>query len=171
MNTQDQVEAARLAEAKRDYVDQVNAHRDDREIFQPGRALVTALRYQAAEPNRSYSYGPGHGLESDSAIALETFSDGRWLRAFDRLIVADILKHSAHDSEAKIELVMGDSPVGRAARVIIGEIQGPGDAGAQEIWELWRENDQVAAEMLCWHTVARLRMAGEGHFPPYVDAT
>lgn len=38
--------------------------------------------------------------------------------------------------------------------------------GPASIWTMWRERGDVPIEMLCWHTVLRLRLATDGTFGP-----
>ena len=35
----------------------------------------------------------------------------------------------------------------------------------QSLWELWKRNDEVAGEFLCWHTIAWQRLASQGRVP------
>lgn len=47
--------------------------------------------------------------------------------------------------------------IGEAAIQLLQQHGGPGP-----LWDLWQQRDDVTAEMLCWHSVARLRMANAG---------
>ncbi len=48
-----------------------------------------------------------------------------------------------------------------AAQTFLGQLEGPGN-----IWDLWNRRDDVAAEFLAWHSIARLRLATAGLMPP-----
>lgn len=50
-----------------------------------------------------------------------------------------------------------------AAKTFLGQRREDGE----NMWELWKGRDDVAAEFLCWHAVAYLRLIEIGKLPPH----
>jgi hypothetical protein len=100
-------------------------------------------------------------------------------RQCDRIMAVELLVNTKDDQMAQeIVAMMGSTPeatqryelpaearkavegLGGAAHTFLGQFEGPGN-----IWGLWEQRDDIVAEFLCWHTIARLRMASAGRMP------
>ena len=122
-------------------------------------------------------FGPGHGLELVRALVRQTFDsidDAR--ESGFRLGISMITTEQIGPEDASS--VMGASALddagltkqeadgirdlGEAAMAFLAQINRDG----ANIWELWKRNDEVAEEFLCWHAVAWGRLTTLGKVPP-----
>jgi len=133
---------------------------------------MEALGPLAAPAALGQLFGEGLGLETAMAAVSSAFLDAADVRQAGTMIALDILtaadkgigppqldqvmglnslqgNHLAPDALKAAESLAG------AAKTFLGQF----DEDGANIWELWKKNDEVAAEFLCWHTVARLRLA------------
>jgi hypothetical protein len=120
----------------------------------------------------------GLGLEQVMELIPQHFLSPTDVREADKIISTDLIGETGqrHITPDDLATVMGVtqealrkfelSPpqlrsvegLAGAARTFLGQLNEDGG----EIWDLWSERDDVAAEFLCWHTVARLRLATIG---------
>lgn len=119
-------------------------------------------------------FGPEQGLEVATHLARSHFVDSGEVRIADTIVVMDILEATGDtigpDDLDKVMGVVGQEDrlsdgargLAAAASVFLSQF----DEDGMELWELWKRRDDVATEFLCWHTVARLRLANVGKMSP-----
>ncbi len=120
----------------------------------------------------------GLGLEQVIDLITRHFLSPDDVRQADTIISMDLISETGrgHMTANDLAAVMGATPeaqrktglsapqlklaidLAEAAQVFLGQF----DEDGGEIWELWKNRDDVAAEFLSWHTVARLRLATTG---------
>lgn len=122
-------------------------------------------------------FGEGHGLEAVLDLIPEHFLDAIDVRECNRMVGVDLLVGPGETFQPDdLDAVMGvtDESLRRygvasdqrkaitalagAARTFLGQFEQEG----ANMWELWSRRDDVAAEFLSWHSVARLRLAIAG---------
>jgi hypothetical protein len=146
--------------------------------------LLTDLSAFAAPDKLGTPFGEGAGLELAMDRMFCRLNGVEDARQCARIMVTDLLVSGRDDAAADDLLrAMGATPevarfgppvkiaedarqIGNAAVELIRQFEGPGSPGAGNMWELWCERDDVVGEMLCWHAVARLRMATAGRMDP-----
>jgi hypothetical protein len=139
--------------------------------------LVDDLRPLAGREALGRPFGEGHGLEQAMQAAFARLESADDARACGQLMAVDIIASTSHVPESMLA-VMGATPeatarhqlptdaraaiegLGGAACTLLTQFGGPGS-----VWDLWVRRDDVVVEMLCWHTVARLRQATAGQMP------
>jgi hypothetical protein len=106
-------------------------------------------------------------------LIFKVFLDADDIRQAGTMMALDILT-AVDVGPEQLKDVMGENMIGgnsvspvllktaellaSAARTYLGQF----DEDGADVWELWKKNDEVAAEFLCWHSVARLRLATAG---------
>jgi hypothetical protein len=119
-------------------------------------------------------FGEGFGLEYATELVSQHFLNSADAREADTILVMDILSATGKQIVPDdLDDVMGSTeqafrhyelppaqfkPVinlAGAAKSFLGEFEEDGAS----MWELWKRRDDVAAEFLCWHAIARLRLA------------
>ena len=151
----------------------------DAALFTRLHNLLDALRPLATQQTLGQPFGEGAGLEAAMQAVLQNLESPKDCRDCGQIMVVDIFANTEDDrlsddmlaimggtEDAATRFQLGDEgksavqSIAGAARQLLAEWDGPGS-----IWELWRTRDDVAAEMLCWHSVARLRLATAGRMP------
>jgi hypothetical protein len=123
-------------------------------------------------------FGEGHGLEFATSLAHESFVDVDDAREADTMVAADLIANMSRFDDDELDRVRGVSSMDAgaatpppadsvialagAAKTFLGQLGRDGS----NIWELWKARDDVAVELLCWHAVARLRLATVGKLDP-----
>lgn len=127
--------------------------------------FITALSFLTDQAHVGQPYGEGTGLELVRSIARTTFNSLDEVREGGfRLGISLITNDSLHPDD--VSGVMGAGALdtsgltpyqaqaardlGGAAITFLGQINRDGE----NIWELWKRNDEVAEELLCWLAVA-----------------
>jgi hypothetical protein len=142
--------------------------------------LVDDLRPMASADALGRPFGAGYGLEEAVQAVFARLQSPEDARECGRIMAVELIINT-HDDQLPQEImdVMGATPgaarrnglpvearvtiegLAGAAHTFLGQFDGDGS-----IWELWRNRDDVVSEFLCWHTVARLRLATAGRMPP-----
>jgi hypothetical protein len=138
--------------------------------------LLDALRPFATPDRLRRPFGKGHGLdEAMQAVfqQLQSPEDARvcgdimmvemLVSARDDRVADDALEIMGATEEAAMRHQTGSAPndIGVAAIALLQQHRGPGG-----MWDLWQRRDDVVVEMLCWHSIARLRLATAGLMDP-----
>ena len=142
--------------------------------------VIDGLRPIAGPDALGRPFGEGYGLEEAQQVVFSHLESPADTRECDGLVVVDLLVNTKDEQASRdVMAVMGATPevtqqhqlpiearkavegLGGAAHTFLTQFEGPGN-----MWDLWSERDDVALEFLCWHTVARLRMATAGRMPP-----
>ena len=120
----------------------------------------------------------GLGLEQVIDLITRHFLSPADVRQADTIVSMDLISETGRGGMTPNDLaaVMGITPeamrktglsapqlklagdLAEAAQVFLGQL----DEDGSQIWELWKKRDDVAAEFLSWHTIARLRLATIG---------
>lgn len=142
-------------------------------LFRRVHDLTDALRPLATAEHLGRPFGERHGLEAATRLVdlhLDGIDD---VRVCGKLAMVELITETEDDAADRIKAVMGDADtdpstasardLGGAALTLLGQFEGPGS-----LWDLWLRRDDVPVEMLCWHTVARLRLATGGVMKPLV---
>ncbi len=139
--------------------------------------LLDALAYLVGPESIGQPLGEGIGLEAAIAATRRTFTGIDEVReAGCRLAVSIITTKSIAPPDVNavmgVDVIEGGElppaqaeaarALGGAAVTFLGQV---GTDGAN-IWELWKRNDEVAEELLCWHLVAWGRLMTLGKVPP-----
>jgi hypothetical protein len=121
-------------------------------------------------------FGEGAGLELARSAAQRCFPNMDLARSAGLRIAISLITEEAIDSDLVSALMGADSmngsglapaqaeaarSLGGAAMSFLGQLN---EVGAN-MWELWRANDEVAEEFLCWHAVAWGRLITVGKVP------
>lgn len=137
---------------------------------------LEALTPFAAPDNIGVPFGPGAGLEEAVQVIQTHLQSPSEARSCGRVMITELLTQvPGEDPELSTLTVMGVAELrdgggakGRqelelagAAMVLIDQSREPGS-----LWKLWEERDDVAAKLLAWHCIARLRLAAQGLAPP-----
>ena len=141
--------------------------------------LIDDLRPMAGQEFLGRPFGEGCGLEEALQAVFARLESPQDSRHCDEMMALDLLSNTQdeHTVQALLEIMGATAEavqrhqlsakarqavesLGGAAHAFLGQFKGPGD-----MWQLWNERDDVPAEFLCWHTVARLRMATAGRMP------
>ncbi len=144
--------------------------------------LIDDLRIFATPDRLGMPFGEGSGLEEAMQCVFHRLESPDDCRQCGSMVVVDLLVESKDPQVADDAMrLMGATDealgaqqasgavreaaksLGGAACVLLSQWQGPGN-----IWDLWLNRDDVAAEMLCWHSIARLRLATSGRMDPLV---
>jgi hypothetical protein len=123
-------------------------------------------------------FAEGLGLEQAMKLVPRYFLNATDVREADKIISIDLIAETGRQRMmpddldtvmgvtenalqksllAPAELSLVESLAG-AAKTFLGQF----DEDGGNMWDLWNNRDDVAAEFLCWHTVARLRLATAG---------
>jgi hypothetical protein len=148
--------------------------------FERLHAFIDDLRPMADQGSLGRPFGEGWGLEEATQAAFRHFESPDDARENGLTIAVDIMGNTKDEQIADEMLaIMGATPnamqqyqlssdareaihnLSGAAEGFLAQFEGPGN-----MWDLWKKRDDVAVEFLCWHTVARLRMATTGRMPP-----
>lgn len=143
-------------------------------------AFLRSLQPLATAEMVGQPFGEGFGLEEAMALVPQHFPDVREMRESHQMLCVDLLVATGKTFEPDdLDDIMGTNEsafqsyeiapaqfgavtsLSGAARAFLGQF---GDDGAF-VWELWRNRDDVAAEFLCWHAVALLRLVAIGKMP------
>lgn len=123
-------------------------------------------------------FGPGHGLEDALGLVRRHIPLDDLRPVGDMMAVSLIAPTTEPGNPAPgmyeiedLERVMAidwnvhDEAMGLAgaAKTFLGQHREDGE----NMWELWKGRDDVAAEFLCWHAVAYLRLIEIGKLPPH----
>jgi hypothetical protein len=134
--------------------------------------LIDDLRPFATPEFFRQPFGKGHGLDEAVQLVFRRLSSPEEARvcgeimmvemlvsARDDRIVEDALELMGATDEAVMRHQTGPAPkdIGDAAIALLRQHGGPGS-----MWDLWQQRDDVVVEMLCWHSIARLRLANAG---------
>lgn len=142
--------------------------------------MLDELRSFAGPESVGLPFGEGLGLEAAMKAALVHLDDPADARACGSMVALYIIvgNTKAEGIPEALGPVMGAddasavrfdlSPNDRAkvqnlsagAQEILGQSDGPGS-----MWDLGLQRDDVATEILCWHSIARLRLATTGRLP------
>jgi hypothetical protein len=122
--------------------------------------------------------GSGHGLEQVVSLALQHFEGPESIRGAGMMVAADFLVAIDTVGPDDLNAVMG-FPSGPRQGITAQEAQaadslagaavtflGQFDDDGANIWELWKNRDDVAVEILAWLTIARLRLVTVGKLVP-----
>jgi hypothetical protein len=141
--------------------------------------LIDDLRPMATPEMLGVPFGEGHGLEQAMEAMFRRLQSPEDSRRCGYTVAVDIVTNATEGVAEDMANVMGSTEdaalrhqlstegraavrsIGGAADELLGQLDGPGS-----MWDLWGERGDVAGEMLCWHTVARLRLATAGRMPP-----
>ena len=126
-------------------------------------------------------FGEGFGLEHAVTLISKHFLNSADAREADKIVSIDIIAATGNRIHPEdLNKVMGATEqafrksgfvpaqfapivsLAGAAKSFFGQF----DEDGADIWELWKQRDDVAAEFLCWHAVARLRLATAGKLSP-----
>lgn len=148
-------------------------------------SFLKALRPLAATEMVGQPFGEGFGLEDALAVVPSHFPNASELRESHQMLAVELLMATGKTFEPDdLDEIMGTnerafqsfeiSPsqfgavtsLAGAARTFLGQFDDDGG----NMWELWKSRDDVAAEFLCWHAVALLRLARVGKMPSIADA-
>lgn len=140
----------------------------ERAFFERLHQFVDDLRPLAREELLGTPFAEGHGLEQAMARIPARLLGPDDVRACGRVMIVDLVV-GARDEQAGSETIaiMGaaqDGPARMIAEAAIQLLREFDEEGS--MLDLWLRRDDVAAEMLCWHTIARLRMATAGRMEP-----
>lgn len=152
--------------------------RDFKECRTRLQVLIDAAESRGLAGAVGQIFGQGHGLEALMDVVAGAFLDGDDVRQAGSMMALDILMASDDGvGPDQLDQVMGLDgagstrdvagfkaavDLGGAAKVFLGQFNEPGES----IWELWKGDDEVAVEFLCWHTVARLRLSAARFMKP-----
>jgi hypothetical protein len=159
------------------------AGRSDEDPQRLGRlhALLEDLAPMAGPERIGSPLGEGHGLEDAMQCVFRHLEGPQDARACGEMLMADLYAGPA-DAEA-LRALMGAEPdahlrfqltpaqstaadqLASAAITLLSELVAP-----DRMRDLWSRNDEVAVEMLCWHAIARLRLATTGGMGPVSEA-
>jgi hypothetical protein len=149
---------------------------EERARFTRLHDLLGDLRAFATPAYFGRPFGEGHGLEEATRMVTSRLQDIDDVRECDGLMIVDLLTSAREENTDDLALqIMGATDqavteypgaeasrsLGGAAVVLLREFQSGGS-----IWDLWQSRDDVAMEMLCWHSIARLRLANAERMPP-----
>lgn len=143
--------------------------------------FLGAIAPLAAPHQIGRSFGEGEGLE-EALSQLARCAPLGDVRPMGSMVAVSLLAATADPDEppvpgtyepSDLDQVMGidwarhdaSTSLAGAARTFLAE---HGDEGAPT-WELWKRRDDVAAEFLCWHSVAYLRLITIGKLPPHEE--
>jgi hypothetical protein len=151
----------------------------DAALFTRLHNLLDALRPLATQEMLGHPFGEGVGLEAAMQALFQNLASPQDCRDCAQVVVVDLIVNTKDDRLFDETLaIMGATEgvatrfqlsdevksavvsIGGAALQLLTEWEGPGSS-----WELWQTRADVAAEMLCWHSVARLRLATAGRMP------
>ena len=135
--------------------------------------FITALSFLTDQAHVGRPFGEGTGLEVARSVARTTFNSLDEVReGGSRLAISMITNDALHPDD--VSGVMGAGALdtsgltpeqaqaardlGGAAITFLGQINRDGE----NIWELWKRNDEVAEEVLCWLAVAWGRLETTG---------
>jgi hypothetical protein len=139
--------------------------------------LLEALAPMATPERIGSPVGEGHGLEDAMQCVFRHLEGPSDARACGEILMVDLYAGPA-DAE-DLRAVMGaergahlrfqltpaqstaSDQLASAAITLLGELNAP-----DRMRNLWSRNDEVAVEMLCWHAIARLRLATTGGMVP-----
>jgi hypothetical protein len=124
-------------------------------------------------------FGEGLDLEAAMQAVFASFTDPSDVRKAGSMVAVDILVaanagvgpeqlddvmgvNAIHGNHVPAEAIEAAGSLAGAAKTYLSQF----DSDGANMWELWKRNDEVAAEFLCWHTVARLRLAARGLMEP-----
>jgi hypothetical protein len=135
-------------------------------------AFLQELEPFASQQTFGQPFGSGYGLEQAVGLMRQHFADPAEWKACGHMVMVDLLVSGRNDDVVRdvlsimgaTDAVVSQQPnarmskeIGEAAIQLLQQHGGPGP-----LWDLWQQRDDVTAEMLCWHSVARLRMANAG---------
>jgi hypothetical protein len=127
-------------------------------------------------------FGEGRGLVRALAHLQSSFASIDEVRTAGQIVAVDLLEATAEEriGPADLDQVMGlptrpgsgteaertaAEGIGGGATVFLGQF----DEDGGNMWELWKERDDVACEFLCWLLVARQRLVTVGKIAPFPD--
>lgn len=135
--------------------------------------LITALSFLTDQSHVGQPFGEGCGLELARSVLRSTFSSSDEVREGGfRLAISMVTQDSLEPDDVSgvmgagaLELsgltadqALAARSLGGAAMMFLGQVNRDGE----NIWELWKRNDEVAEEILCWHAVAWGRLETTG---------
>jgi hypothetical protein len=138
--------------------------------------LLDDLRPYATPATFGQPLGEGCGLEEVMQHVFQRLDDPDDVRSCGHMVMVDLITEARDDQVAEdMAEIMGMTEkaiaagagtsaamdLGGAAIELLGQLGGPGN-----IWNLWSQRDDVAVEMLCWHSIARLRLGNAGKMEP-----
>jgi hypothetical protein len=138
--------------------------------------LIDDLRLYATPPSFGRPLGEGCGLEEAVQHVFQRLEGPDDVRSCGHMVMVDLIAGTQDDQTAddtadimglsQEALVAGTIPktaasLGGPAMELLAQLGGPGN-----IWDLWCRRDDVAVEMLCWHSIARLRLGNAGKMEP-----
>ena len=136
------------------------------------QVFVDSLAGLTSRANCGQPFGEGFGLEGAMQWALNSFVDADdtaagmhddrhrplGAAASDGIGPAELDDvmgvYALHPNSVNPEALEAVTNLAEAAKGFLGQFDEPGE----RMWELWKKNDEVALEFLCWLTVARLRL-------------
>jgi len=138
--------------------------------------LIIALSFLTGGSTIGQPFGEGTGLEAACSIVRNLFDGINGVRSGGfRLAISFIAENSIGPDD--VNAVMGIDMIDRsgltadqaeAARSLGGaavSFLGQVNQEGASMWELWKKNDGVAEEFLCWYAVAWGRLATLGKVP------
>jgi hypothetical protein len=138
--------------------------------------LIDDLRPYATPASFGQPLGEGCGLEEAMQHVFQRLESPDDVRSCGHMVMVDLVAGAQDDQTAddtaeimglsQEALMAGTIPkaaasLGGAAMELLAQRGGPGN-----IWDLWCRRDDVAVEMLCWHSIARLRLGNAGKMDP-----
>jgi hypothetical protein len=149
-----------------------SAPASDDDVLPRLRVFLQELEPFASRRTLGQPFGSGYGLEQAVGLMRQHFSDPVEWKACGGIVMVDLLVSGRNENVAgdvlsimgATDAVVSQDPnarivkeIGEAAVQLLQQHGGPGP-----LWDLWQQRDDVTGEMLCWHSVARLRMANAG---------
>jgi len=133
--------------------------------------FAKALAPTTGQDSIGRPFGESLGLEAAMQVMFESFESVDDMRSAGETMAVTILTDNLVGTEdldyvMGLPIVLGLTPVqahavdllAGAAKTFLAQFNKPG----ADMWELWKQRDNVAGEFLCWHAVAWQRLATLG---------
>jgi hypothetical protein len=148
------------------------------------RRFILSLAPLTGANSISKPFGEGLGLEGAMSLLPQSFDSVETLRRAGEMMAITIVGATGEGriNPDDVNYVMGVSNIRNsgltpdqvaaadglagAAYTFLGQLDEPGT----NMWELWKNRDDVAGEFLCWHAVAWGRLATLGRVDPVRDS-